>query len=171
MVTYLSALRFAVNLEHSLQELQKRRFVLTGDTGARALPPLIPLARHPDAPGFARLDQIRRFHAVTLPKMDGEGEGCPPARIALTDQGESNQIERQIISLQRVLEPSGIAPEFPPEIVLSWQSQEALPCSVALPETSAFWLSVFQLEPGEDLWWEYLTWTELYRRRLRTQSH
>ncbi|MEX2444789.1 MAG: hypothetical protein WD492_14390 [Alkalispirochaeta sp.] len=179
MVTYLSALRCAVNVEHALQTLQGQRFSLTGDTGSRALPPLIPLLRHRTKPDPAWLDEIRRAHTVKITESVAEPVEIPPARISLADPADFAETQQQIVTLQRALAelPEGdsatreFTPEFPPEIVISWKPEPGHPSPIELPETSAFWLSVFELVPGNDPWWEYLTWSQIYCRRLRAQSH
>lgn len=189
MVTYLCALRFAVNVEHTLEQLQRQRFALTGDTGCRALPPLIPLHRHEKAPDPAWLDDIRRKHVVKLNPSSPVPADIPPARIDLSSQDPSNitghnPTVEQIITLQRALSersnatppptdfvPADLVPAYPPEIVLSWQDEDNHPAPVALPETSALWLSVFRIESANAPWWEYLRWTQVYSRRLKAQQH
>lgn len=184
MVTYLCALRFAVNVEHTLGHLQRQRFALTGDTGARALPPLIPLHRQESAPDPAWLDGIRRGHVVRLQPSSSVPTEIPPARIILTSHESSNTCGhnttvQQIITLQRALSvssytpapPADSVPVYPPEIVLSWQREEPQPAPVTLPETSALWLSVFRMESENKPWWEYLRWTQVYSRRLKAQRH
>jgi hypothetical protein len=171
MVTYLVALRFAVNVEQMLQELQKDRFALIGDSGARAMPPLIPLCRYHQAPEAAHLDHVRKTHTVTLPRSEAVPMKVPPARILLGNTEHRQETARHIQALQRALMPPNSEPQFSPEIVLSWQEETAAHSPAALPQTSAFWLSVFEYESGDKPWWEYLTWRETYARRLRTPSH
>mgnify|MGYP006443664803 CR=1 FL=1 len=168
MVTYLSALRWAVNVEQVLQRLQKQRFALTGDTASRALPPLIPLHRHPVLPEFAWLDEIRWTHPVMVPATPPKSTEIPSARIALSGPGHDETAQR-IIELQRALAANdrSDAPEFAPQIVISWREATPQASSIPLPETSAFWLSVFELNSGDDPWWEYLSWNQRYCRRLR----
>lgn len=170
MVTYLSALRWAVNVEQALQKLQKRRFALTGDTGARALPPLIPLSHHRVFPEFAWLDEIRRAHTVSVASTPPQSAEIPPARITLTG-GDLDETAQHIMELQRALsaDEQGETPAWTPQIVLSWQDAPPQTTPIALPETSALWLSVFELRLGTDPWWEYLSWNQRYCRRVKAQ--
>lgn len=173
MVTYLSALRWAVNVEQALQHLQKQRFMLTGDTASRALPPVVPLHRHRVLPEFAGLDEIRWAHPVMVPAGNPEPAEVPPARIALGGH-RHDETAQGIIELQRALaalaaDDRGDAPEFTPQIVISWQEATPQASPIPLPETSALWLSVFELNFSDDPWWEYLRWTQRYCRRLRAR--
>ncbi|MFW5827541.1 MAG: hypothetical protein ACOCU4_05595 [Alkalispirochaeta sp.] len=170
MVTYLSALRWAANVEQHLQQLQKERFARTGDIASRALPPLIPLQRHRRLPEFPWLDEIRWAHTVSVAATRPESAEIPPARIALSGQG-LDETARHIVELQRALaaDQGDDPPQFAPQIVISWQEATPQASPVALPETSALWLSIIELDCGEDPWWEFLSWNQRYCRRLRAR--
>ncbi|MFW5695529.1 MAG: hypothetical protein ACOCYB_10195 [Alkalispirochaeta sp.] len=169
MVTYLSALRCAVNVEHACEQLQRKRFALRGDTASRALPPLIPLRYHQELPSFAVLDEIRRTHMVTMTWTGSTPAEIPPARVTLGDSSTGPDTERQIVALQQALSAGDHrqVPPVAPQLVISWSEALPSPSPIPLPETSAFWLSVFELNSENDPWWEYLTWTQRYARRLR----
>jgi hypothetical protein len=52
-------------------------------------------------------------------------------------------------------------------ITLSWSDTEPGPSPIDLPGTSAFFLSHFEIIPGEQgAWWEGATWQELFSSRI-----
>lgn len=66
MTTFLSALRFAVNIETTLAALQVKRFREIGDVSTRLFPPLVPICFLPELPSEADLDAVRRTHRLDL---------------------------------------------------------------------------------------------------------
>ena len=174
MVTYLAALRFAANIEDRLDALQRRRFATVGDVSARALPPLIPLAAGHTLPRSGELDRIRKQNPVWFAGQRVVNTAVQvPARISLT---ATDTTLVDIAGLAAALTPP-LAPEtagiLPPRpaIVLSWNDRHGTvegPSPAPLPDTAALWLSVIELRtPTRDgPWWEYLSWTERFRRRL-----
>lgn len=79
MVTYLTALRFAPNVEVELERLQRRIFSQTHDPSTRALPPLVPLHWSESAVAHDVLDDLRRRYSllITGQREDTAGTGHP----------------------------------------------------------------------------------------------
>ncbi|HKK47950.1 MAG TPA: hypothetical protein VJ932_02565, partial [Alkalispirochaeta sp.] len=107
---------------------------------------------------------------VSVASTRPQSAEIPPARITLTDH-DLDGTAQDIMDLQRALstDEHGEIPAWAPQIVLSWQDAPPQPSPIALPETSALWLSVFELRPGADPWWEYLSWNQPYCRRVRAR--
>lgn len=177
MVTHLVGLRFAVNVEDQLDHLQRRLLAENGDTGARFLPPLIPVGWYSDPPPVHILDQIRRTVPVRIRDMrasDADRPGAPPDRISIPpDSVPATDLDSLAGALTERWSDSWTPAGPPWGIVLSWRDRTAGPPPLSLPNTDALWLSLFRLEiPGrgsEDRWWEYGRWDEQVTRRVRSR--
>lgn len=84
MVTYLTALRFAPNVEVELERLQRRIFSHTHDPSTRALPPLVPLHWSESAVTHGVLDDLRRRYSLPVSgQPEGTAGPAPPGIIPL----------------------------------------------------------------------------------------
>ncbi|MFP4210156.1 MAG: hypothetical protein ACLFR8_02850 [Alkalispirochaeta sp.] len=198
MTTFLGALRFAVNVETALSELQRRRFSMTGDTSTRLLPPLVPIATSPGMPDENDLDRMRKKHYLVHQGTEGDttiaessvdsSRAMPPAG------GYTLRIEGFAALQDELVEGWGVAvpgsPFFPersvpvvgantsdgptppdgPILRLGWGPGPDFPVLTSIPRTAAFWLTIFEVIPGEgDPWWNGAQWWLRYSRRLTSR--
>lgn len=193
MVTYLTALRFAPNIEAQLENLQRRRYSQTHDASTRFLPPLVPLHWSEIPISRSVLDEIRRRHSLLMIRQTATiADLTPPGTIplALGNDGRKDfdaLVAHLVVTAPRAeaaLSPAARSenPGAPPltsgarspgtdppaaGITLSWSDTEPGPSPIDLPGTSAFFLSHFEIIPGEQgAWWEGATWQELFSSRI-----
>jgi hypothetical protein len=88
MVTYLTALRFAANVEAQLDRQQRRIFSGTHDASARFLPPLIPLHWSAHEIELRYLEDIRREHSIRIVGVKGAAPGAVPPGIITLAPGD-----------------------------------------------------------------------------------
>jgi hypothetical protein len=185
MATHLGALRFAANIETPLARQQRELFRLFGDTSAMLLPPLVPIAVTDFLPSDHKLDVFRRSHYLRVSPAEPPAE--PPEHprrsvLPVVIHGFSAMQEdyRRQFCPTPVSDLSFDLPkEAPinvatgPHIHLGWDTQatsdQPPTPPLLLPETSALWLSVFEIVPGPtegERWWESCRWYLRYSRRF-----
>lgn len=177
MVTYLYALRWAVNIEVALAGLQAQRLRCCRDISARALPPLVPLVWADTALEDPALDRVRwscpvRFAGLRAAPGTAP-DSCPPALLELPGSGRMTaDLARLVTTLLADLADGPVAAQ--PGIALAWRGchpgepPETGPCPVSLPATGAFWLSLLRIRfrGCAYCWEEGLEWDELFSRRV-----
>lgn len=182
MTTFLSALRFAVNIETSLALLQVARFRSVGDVSTRLLPPLVPLYFLRELPPEGELDAVRRTHRMDLHRHELSTTSYSTAIAAAyrLEIGGFSALRRDIATrwasdtspLVTGVGGGRSRDATEPAVYLGWTEQpksEAPP--IALPNTQALWLSVFSLEYSDTpRWWSDASWDLLYSRRC-TNRH
>ena len=181
MTTTLLALTFAPNIDRLLRDIQDILFRRETIVSSRALPPIVPIVHLSSTPADAVLDRIRKRHPVTLAQSTTaihthEGIVVLPLPLrgfgALADACRSNATaptSEQVPPIDATAASIHLAwdverPLQPQTIVLSAQ------IAAHLPRTSAFWLSVFEIECGEERWWDGCVYRVPYRRRLTVQQ-
>lgn len=186
MTTILAALTFAVNLEHRLRKAQDELFARFGVVSARTLPPLIPIVEvrsRGGEPIFSEtnVDRLRKGFPLTCTarseKLQIEvisGIACIP--IALCGWEELREayikeIEPELAShTDRSTDPLQSFRTQRPAIHLAWNVPESAGTSISpispLPETSAFWLTILEIESDAGDWWDGCVYRIPFRRRL-----
>ena len=177
MTTTLLALTFAPNLERLLRDIQDILFRWEAIVSSRALPPIVPILRLSSTPVDSTLDRIRKRCPITL---------APPPHEICTRNGivllptRFHGFETLVAACRSCAGETvsdGVPPiiEAPVSIHLAWDAPHrfqpqtntrATQIASRLPSTSAFWLSVFEIESGPDRWWDGCTYRVPYRRRL-----
>lgn len=159
MATILWALRFAANIEQNLYTFRRRYFQATGDTSAMFLPPLIPLAVTPDLPPFHLLESLRKGHHLMLSK----GSTADEPIIHGFDRLQNDIRD----DFSPIVEDSRLTKGPRPRVQISWNDAAEIPESPKLPATSALWLTLYDITPGEgEAWWSHSKWEMNYCRRL-----
>jgi len=178
MTTFLGALRFAVNIEAELSDLQRTRFTMTGDTSTRLLPPIIPIATLTAVPAEHHLDRFRKGHFLMY---SGPSEGVstpeprPPAGYSLFLEG-FEALQHDLVRLfdgavsGEPFFPEGRSPSGTPVLRLGWSSPPIDRTPPPLPRTAAFWLAIFEVRfSNDDPWWNGARWWLRYSRRLTSR--
>ncbi len=167
MTTFLSALRFAVNVEHLLEERQKELFRSYGDTSAMFLPPLVPIVTTDKRPDLHDLDVFRKRHHLRV------RPGSTSAHTEISGFPEMvSDFETQFGPVVTDTPFSGTTDSTARIVRLSWHDPEPASFPVHLPETSALWLSLFEIETGSgDQWWSGGSWALCFNRRFTNRPH
>lgn len=170
MATTMIALTLAVNLEQTLRNLQTTLFRENEDASSRLFPPLIPITTTVVSPSDPTLDAIRKRNTLSLVEDDTGGEpftrvtsGIAHLPVRL-DGWDSLQNECRSLST-----PASTPPLLTetPAIHLAWNSPVGWSTTVPdLRPTEAFWLTVYEIDAGNPVWWDGCRYRVLFRRRL-----
>lgn len=175
MVTYLTGLLTANNLQARLEQQQLLLFQERSFLSARFLPGLIPLVWSTQSLRETQLDHLRKSHPLRIRARAAEGEPTDRGRggtmvvLDAAARGAVRSLARKIGGLAGGIfaDPLGV-------IRLAWE-EDSVNAAVELPSTAAFWLTQYRIDgpraaPAAPLWWEAAHWYEEYSRRLTVQD-
>jgi hypothetical protein len=183
MVTYLTALRFAANVEAQLDRQQRRIFSGTHDASARFLPPLIPLHWSAHEIELRYLEDIRREHSIRIVGVKGAAPGAVPPGIITLPPGDGERNLDALADRLAAAAPDGTAGDGAAapgaldhrgrdqggkyhsgragiltarprgEIVLAWTGSRPGASPIDLPGTAAFFLSHIEIVESDQPAW------------------